>query len=752
MPVEIPEDLREEVPEEIKREFEKVVEEPDVVKIAISSDMTIDGQYEESWLLATDQWVVNITPNHEKAAVIQMPLSDVVSVKTRNYIGNGMLELHTAEKAVPVLRYSKTLSSKVSDVAGILETLSGDGTKEGKKWSGRKKREGRCEKCGSVLHHWSGTCPNCLETRRMMFRLLSYLKPYWHLAVIVGIITIVTTGLGLLPTYITRPLTDQVFAPIAPTTPEARFRLLNLLVLALIGIYVLNTGIGAVQNYISRWMGTSVIYDLRTQAYEHLQKLSLSFYSKSETGRLIARIGEDTSRLQWFITDSLREIIMDILMIVGMCGVLFYLNWKLAAITLIPLPVLIIGAGYFGHKMHRLFHRLWRRMATITAILADTIPGVKVVKAFAAEEREIDRFNVASKDIFDHSIRVAKLTMIYYPIMGFATFAGGIIVRWVGGGQIIDGALTLGTLMVFMGYMMRFYSPIQGLTRVNERFQRAAAAAERIFEILDATPEIVETKSSVALPNLQGRIKFENVTFSYDGEKNALEDVSFEVEPGEMIGLSGPSGAGKSTLVALVCRFYDVTNGSIYIDGHDIRDIKLHSLREQIGVVLQEPFLFHGSIAENVAYGNPKATREEIIAAANAANAHDFIVEFPDGYDSQVGERGVKLSGGERQRISIARAILKNPKILILDEATSSVDTETEATIQEAIERLVQGRTTFAIAHRLSTLRRANRLIILDKGDLEDMGTHEELLSREGLYKRLVNMQSSLSRIVAIGR
>jgi ATP-binding cassette subfamily B protein len=267
---------------------------------------------------------------------------------------------------------------------------------------------------------------------------------------------------------------------------------------------------------------------------------------------------------------------------------------------------------------------------------------------------------------------------------------------------------------------------------------------------MDADPEIKDTKNSIELPKIEGRIRFENVTFSYDGEKNALENISFEVEPGEMIGLSGPSGAGKSTLITLVCRFYDVTDGTIYVDGHDIRDIKLNLLREQIGVVLQEPFLFHGSIAENIAYGNPQATREEIIAAAKAANAHDFIVNFPDGYDTQVGERGVNMSGGERQRISIARAILKNPRILILDEATSSVDTETESAIQEAIERLVQGRTTFAIAHRLSTLRRANRLIILQEGRLEDMGTHEELLEREGLYKRLVNMQSSLARIVAV--
>ncbi|MBM3237232.1 ABC transporter ATP-binding protein [Candidatus Poribacteria bacterium] len=760
MPLEIPQELREEVPESVKRKFEELIDEPEVVQIAVSSDMNLDGEYTESWLLANDQWVVSFNPNHAKEPdIIQLPLSDVVAVKTHNYIGNGMLELHTAEKAFAVLRYSKTMSAKISDAAGFLEMLSSNGTgkKEGKKFGGRRKREGRCEKCGRALPPWSSTCPNCLETKRLMFRLLGYLKPYWYLVIITTIIALATTSLGLLPEYILKLMVDRVFAPVVQTTAEARFQLLNWLIFAVIGAHILNQGVGTAGSYAMQWLGNRVIYDLRSQAYRHLQMLSLSFYSKNETGQLIARISEDTGRLRWFITESLREVVIDTLTIIGMCVILFYQDWQLAALTLIPLPILAFGVGYFGEKMHRLFHRLWRRMSSITAILADTIPGVKVVKAFAAEDREVDRFNVVNKDVFDYSIRVAKLTLAYYPIMGFATFAGGIIVRWFGGRQIIiDQAagvpdpFTLGTLMLFIGYMMRFYGPIQNLTRMNERFQGAAVAADRLFEIMDADPEIKDTKHSIELPRIEGSIRFENVTFSYDGEKNALENISFEVKRGEMIGLSGPSGAGKSTLITLVCRFYDVTNGTIYIDGHDIRDIKLNLLREQIGVVLQEPFLFHGSIAENIAYGKPHATREEIIAAAKAANAHDFIVNFPDGYDTQVGERGVNMSGGERQRISIARAILKNPRILILDEATSSVDTETESAIQEAIERLVQGRTTFAIAHRLSTLRRANRLIILQDGRLEDMGTHEELLEREGLYKRLVNMQSSLARIVAV--
>jgi len=758
MPLEIPEDLQEQVPDAIQKTFKENVDGAADIRIAIASDMNLDGEFRESWLLANNKWVVSINPNHSKKPdVLKIPASKIVSMKTKNFIGNGILEVHTSDNAVQLLRYSKTMSAKVGDAAHAIEELLGKESSEGKRGRGPgpRKRKGRCEECGRALPHWSETCPHCLKKGRAMLRLLKYLKPYWYLAVIALIVTLVTSGLSYLPVYINKPLMDRVLAPVDDLPAEAltsgaRLRMLNLIILALIGLHIVNTGLGAGRSFLMSWLSYRVIFDLRTQAYEYLQKLSLSFYNKNETGRLIARISEDTSRLQWFITESIREVVQDIFWILYMGTFLFLMDWKLAAITLIPLPALTIGTAYFGRRMHRLYHRLWRRMSTITAILADTIPGVKVVKAFAAERREVDRFNAASKDVFDYGVRAAKLNMAYYPLMGFATFAGGIVVRWFGGQSIIGGTLTLGTYMVFIASMMRFYGPIRSLTRVNERVQRAASSAERVFEILDATPEIADKKNSVDLGAIKGSIRFENVTFSYDGEKNALENISFEVKPGEMIGLSGPSGAGKSTLVSLVCRFYDVTDGAIYMDGHDLRDIKMDSMREQIGVVLQEPFLFHGSVAENIAYGRPKAKMEEIMAAAKAANAHDFIVEFPDGYDSQVGERGVKLSGGERQRISIARAILKNPRILILDEATSSVDTETESTIQEAVERLIQGRTTFAIAHRLSTLRRADRLLILDNGNIDDMGTHQELLERGGLYQRLVNMQSELSKIVAI--
>nr|MBC8235084.1 ABC transporter ATP-binding protein [bacterium] len=400
---------------------------------------------------------------------------------------------------------------------------------------------------------------------------------------------------------------------------------------------------------------------------------------------------------------------------------------------------------------HKVFHIVWKRWAEISGILADTIPGVRVVKAFVREKHEIDRFNDKASELFQGEMSAAKLYTVFRPLMGFIIFIGTIIIWFVGGREVIrNPAFTVGALTVFQSCMMQFYMPVQSIAWLNERFQRAATSAERVFEILDHKPEIADGEDAIDLPDIKGNIQFKNVTFAYESEQNVLEDVSFEVQPGEMIGLAGHTGAGKTTLINLVCRFYDINEGAILVDGHDIRDVKISSLRNQIGVVLQNPFLFNGSVADNISYGKPGATMREIMAAAKAANAHDFIMNFPDGYDTIVGERGERVSGGERQRISIARAILKDPRILILDEATSSIDTETEAKIQEALARLIKGRTVFAIAHRLSTLKHSHRLLILEKGNLAEIGTHNELMEMDGIYAKLCRMQTELSEIRAL--
>ena len=463
----------------------------------------------------------------------------------------------------------------------------------------------------------------------------------------------------------------------------------------------------------------------------------------------MSRITQDVGRLRDFIAEGLQDIIGDSMALVFMCIIMFVINWQLALWVLLPIPLIILFSFYFGHKMHKVFHVLWRRYAGISTILASTIPGIRVVKAFTREKYEVGRFQEQTHQVFEGEMNAAKLWTLYQPIMTFLTYIGTVLIWLVGGRQILNGELTLGEITLFMTYMTQFLQPVRTLAQMNRRFLRAATSAERVFEVLDTAPSVASRKDAIDLPNMRGQVEFRDVFFSYDNEKNAINGISFTTQPGEMIGLVGHSGAGKSTLINLVTRFYDPNEGEIFIDGHDSRDIALGSLRGQIGVVLQDPFLFEGTVADNIGYGKPEATRHEIIAAAKAANAHDFIVKFPDGYDTMVGERGVRVSGGERQRISIARAILKNPRILILDEATSSVDTETESRIQEALGRLIQGRTVFAIAHRLSTLKHSNRLVVLKEGQVDEIGTHEELIAKGGTYANLCEKQTELSKIRA---
>ena len=429
------------------------------------------------------------------------------------------------------------------------------------------------------------------------------------------------------------------------------------------------------------------------------------------------------------------------------------------AVVLLPVPVMVSLTFYFHRKLHRGFDRLFHRWSVMTAVVADALPGVRVIKAFSQEKREVRRFGQKNQDFYENEIGMINIWTVFGPVVAFCTQIGRLLVWIVGGWWVVrdyynppaHGAMTAGYLMAFTGYMWMFYGPIHMIAHIDRMFNRAATSVQRIFEVLDTEPAIFSRRGAHLPERLAGKIEFRDVSFSYDGIRRVLKNVDLKVEPGRMIGLAGPSGGGKTTLVNLICRFYDVLEGQILVDGVDVRDYDVEALRRRIGVVLQEPFLFHGTVAQNVAYGKSDATLDEIIAAAKAANAHDFIVGFPDGYDTVVGERGHTLSGGERQRISIARAVLHNPAILILDEATSSVDTETEKLIQQALERLVAQRTTIAIAHRLSTLAKADRLVILENGKIVEEGRHEDLkVKPDGVYARLLRVQTELQSVIAI--
>jgi ATP-binding cassette subfamily B protein len=612
-----------------------------------------------------------------------------------------------------------------------------------------------CEKCGQQIPAYAeGVCPQCLHKRRILWRLMDIARPYRMRIWVALFFTLCATALQVVPGPLNKRMIDQALAPNMTLTGHQRWMNLllwgGLMIAAVIGAEIIN----GIRLRILAMVGTSVTGDLRHSVYAHLHELSLRFFAKRRTGSLITRVTNDTDRLWDFIVFGSVNLIRDVMLIVLIAMVMFWMNWKLALVALVPLPPLAWLTYWRGMTMQRMFGRLWTYWSRMTAVVGDALPGVRVVKAFANERREISRFDRRSDEFTEKEQEVNKVWTQLQPLISGMMRLGGMFVWIVGGWWLIHypgDDNTLGTLVAFNFYLWLFYQPLMELANSNRMVTRAATSAQRVFEVLDMPPEIYSRAGAITKDRLEGEVEFKQVSFSYEGAQPALREVSMSARTGEMIGLCGPSGAGKSTFVNLICRFYDATDGQILIDGVDVRDYDIQWLRRQIGVVLQEPYLFHGTVADNIRYGNADASEGQVIASARAANAHDFIVGFPDGYDTMVGERGQSLSGGERQRISIARAILHNPRILILDEATSSVDSETEKQIQEALDRLVEGRTTFAIAHRLSTLQAADRLIVLEHGRIVEQGTHAELVNREnGVYARLHRTQVELNATVAI--
>ena len=776
----------EEVPELLKAQAEALFETGEEIKIAVSTDLRFDGTYGKDWLLVTNRRLIAFNQNGAMGHHMrEVPLTSVEDIEILEMYGNNILKVSTADNAFELSRYSKRLTPKFNLAVSELEELipqkerDADGRPRGRRGRGPGgKDKGRCEKCDQPIPSWSGVCVNCVQNGKLIIRLIKYSAPLLHVIIPAFLIMMVIRFVDLYPSILNRDIIDKILTPVGHAVtaglpiPETdwghlqgavdflsewfgsipvggSFGHLIGIILLMAGVTVFKMTASAIRGYMMAWVGQNITRRLQNETYEHLNALSIDFFHERDTGNLMSRITHDVSRLRDFIANGLQDIVGDSLTIVYICVIMFSFHWKLALWTLIPIPCLIFFTIYFGKKMSKVYHVLWKRYANISTILASTIPGVRVVKAFARERYEINRFSDLTYQVFSGEMNAAKLGTLYRPIMEFITFSGSILIWLVGGWQIFQGDISLGTLVMFQSLMMRFFRPVYTLCQMNERFIRAGTSAERVFEVMDTPPSVADKEDAVALGNIRGAVEFRDVYFSYDNEKNALNGVSFQVEPGEMIGLVGHSGAGKSTLINLITRFYDPNDGTIMIDGHDSRDIQVKALRQQVGVVLQDPFLFQGTIAENIGYSKPGASRREIIAAARAANAHDFIIKFPDGYDTMVGERGARVSGGERQRISIARAILKNPRVLILDEATSSVDTETESKIQEALERLVQGRTVFAIAHRLSTLKYADRLVVLKEGEVDEIGTHEELLAKEGTYAGLCEKQTELSKIRA---
>jgi ATP-binding cassette subfamily B protein len=585
----------------------------------------------------------------------------------------------------------------------------------------------------------------------VLWRLLGYLARYRRQVIIGFVAATLITGVSLVPPYLAGYLIDSVVRPVQDGTMAAEDGawIAWIAVTAMALVYLVRQASALVRLRYMAILGEWVARDLRTELYEHLQRLSLSFYSRKKTGSLITRVSSDTDRLWDFLAFGVVDVSLSAIMLLGLSAVLLTLDWRLGLVMVVPVPVFCWAIWRHGEHMNRFFIRAWRKWSRVTDVLSDTIPGMRVVKAFNQEERETGRFVERNVDVTDEFNRIHRSWTTFWPALMLAVH-GTTVGVWALAmprllGESGQATLSAGTFVSFLLYTTMFIGPIEIIGQMARTVQRATTSAHRVFEVLDTEPDVVDVPEPVRLEPVQGRVTFEDVSFGYDGVRQVLRGVAFDVEPGEMIGLVGPSGGGKTTVTNLIARFYDVTAGRVLVDGVDVRTLDTGHYRRQIGIVLQDPYLFHGSVMDNIRYGHPEASPERVIEAARAANAHDFIVKLAQGYDTIVGERGQNLSGGERQRVSIARAILHDPRILILDEATSAVDTETERKIQEAMDRLVAGRTTFAIAHRLSTLHRASRLFVMKDGRLAESGTHEELLGRpDSIYGRLHGLQLEL--------
>jgi ATP-binding cassette subfamily B protein len=714
------------------------------VLLAAASDLSLDGRLEPAWLVASAEHLVVLTTEPALCLLRSFPAARVESYRAYGVVGSGFLQIRLDGVWVDVARYSNGLANRFAKMAGKLEDLRQGGQLSVQPDDDKDER--RCPHCGLALGFVGDVCPRCLDRGAIWARVWSLMRPYRGPTLLMCLLILLGVITELAPPKLQQYLVDHVLQ-IDGARARAGDLMATLLIIvgSLAGTRVLLALVNTGKGILATRIGTAMTSDLRGQLVDKLHGLAVDFYDRQPVGVLMSRVAHDTEALYGFIHQFTSGFLLQILQLLGVGVMLFTLNAKLALWTLIPMPLVFYGSWFFWRYVYPRYYRYWDAASKQAGALAGMLSGIRVVKAFAQEQREFKRFQTTSASLRHSRMDVEVSSTTFSAVMQLVFSLGGLIVWFVGGRDVLAGHMTLGALMAYLAYLAMFYAPLSTLAQLTTWLTSFMTASQRVFELLDAPNRIREPEQPMPLAQAQGCIRFESVTFGYDRHQPVLRDFDLEIHPGQTVGIVGRSGSGKTTLVNLISRFYDVDGGRVTIDGRDVRDLSRADLRRQVGVVLQEPFLFRGTVWENLVYGRPQSPPEEALAAAKGANAHDFILRLPLAYDTHLGERGAGLSGGEKQRLSIARTLLYDPRILILDEATSSVDTEAEKAIQDALAILTRGRTTIAIAHRLSTLRHADRILVLDQGKLLEEGTHDELMAMDGTYARLVRIQTQVT-------
>ena len=708
-------------------------------EVSIVGDLNGHGRYGASWVGADAHRIVALGVTD---APVEVALSDITDVRIDELFSASRLVAVQGESQRVLASYSRNLVSEFSLFARAVNDL-----REGRPIGLPEALESAlCTNCGSPLPERGATCLRCVSRANVLRRLLGLLAPYrWRVAALIG-----WSVLGVLASLVP-PITYKMIAD--RVIEGGRHDELGLWIVAMLAAFIASAGSQFMTTWSNSWLGSRVVADMRSVLHARAQRLPLSYHQRHESGVLVGRVMSDTNRLQSFLIDGVPFFLVNLLSFIAIGAVLLALDWRLALLVFLPVPVLLIGGGRFWALLRPIFYKYGNRVGLLHTSLDESIKGVRSVKSLVQEGRRDREFDKTNDQLRQVSVTLERIFEGFFGSMSLTMALGEVLVWYIGALAIIghSSGMTLGTLLAFVGYIALFYGPLKWFSNMLNRATMAFAAAERIFAVLDQPSEgRSDGLNSAPTSRVRGAVRFERVRFSYERGREILKGIDLDIRAGEMIGLVGRSGAGKSTIINLIARFHDPDSGAILVDGVDLRKIELASWRSQVGMVMQAPFLFNASILENIRYGVPDASFERVVQAAKAANAHDFISAKEDGYDAVVGEGGASLSGGERQRVAIARAILHDPRVLILDEATSAVDSETEKQIQEAIAHLVKGRTTIAIAHRLATLRNADRLVVIEDGDVIEQGTHEELMALEnGHFAKLVRLQTDINRLRA---